>query len=251
MRLPALGRTGVKLVAYGWLLWFLPSLWGADWQLAGLASNVIMAAGLIDVFVFLIANTAALGAEAGRLSVEADDWGIRFRVGPREGKTREKLAWDEGYRAAAATGRWHWGQGYQAGLSRWTSPPAGQGITPGLDMWGSRGSRELMSGMEALATAARASQRPMPRAPEKRLVPGASPWEKAGIQFPDPPEHSHRDRLGCLQPSFPVHFRTVDDPSSPALPGVVSVHERAVMEAHTDPHDGCPACDAWRAKYDR
>ena len=53
------------------------------------------------------------------------------------------------------------------------------------------------------------------------------------------------------QPSFPVHFRTVDDPSSPALPGVVGVHERAVMEAHTDPHDGCPACDAWRAKYDR
>lgn len=82
-----------------------------------------------------------------------------------------------------------------------------------------------------------------PWAPQKRLVPPLSPsWRDQGIEFPEQPAYSMLDQLCLLQPPFPIHFRTMV--KAELVDGVRMLP--AQMEAHTYPHEGCPACEAWR-----
>jgi hypothetical protein len=85
-------------------------------------------------------------------------------------------------------------------------------------------------------------------AQEKRLMPPPSPSRQGSdVEFPGSPEYSWRDRLGRLQPPFPVHYRTLP----PEVLTEGAPIGDGVREAHSDPHDGCPACEAWRARVGR
>jgi hypothetical protein len=102
------------------------------------------------------------------------------------------------------------------------------------------GAREMQRGWDDFALVLGAQ--------EKRLVPPPSPSRQwAGVEFPGSPVYSWHDRLGRLQPPFPVHYRTL--PPEVLTEGALAGD--GVMEAHSDPHDGCPACEAWRARVGR
>jgi hypothetical protein len=214
VRLRALGRVGLKLVGAGWLLGFVPSLWAAEGHAVSAASNIVTGAGLADVIVFLIANVVALAEHAGRLSVEADDRGVRILM--------------DAERCDCRPGLWR----AQAGLARWTPAPAPPAVS----------ADDMRRGFVLLGQALAAFQTAMPREfQEKRLVPrppSKERWMALGVEFPDEPEWSYRDRLGRLQEPFMVHYRVVDaDELGPAF-----------IEVHGDPHPGCPGCGFQRRR---
>jgi hypothetical protein len=240
MRLRALMRTGFRLAAVSGLASLLAALAGeaawVDWTL-----SLLFLAGLTDMAIaagFSALAPARDDEEHRQVAFEIDDAGFKIWFGDhaRENHRRYLEARDHGasHRAYGAwpdtTLRWR----YPAGVSH---RPAW--ADPGVSL------REAEQGWEDLARTLGAPWPPMTwKPPEKRLVtPLSQSWRDAGVDFPERPAYSNYDRRGVPQPPFPIHFRTLDPPPDPDL-GVRVGH--AVLETHSDPHDGCPVCDTWR-----
>jgi hypothetical protein len=219
VRMRSLLRAGCRMIASSAFLIVSFSVAGLlqDWWTQWLIAPLFFG-GLADVVIAALFNVSeALRGEGGEscVAVEFDDTGMHCWVGDRAQENRERyLEQREGRQREGAR------------------TPAGRRRLAGGVFLGTVGP----SGLSYRPPAGDPS-----RPPEKRLL--LSPFLRAqGVSFPDEPAYAGYDRLGRPQPPFPVHFRT--------LPPVKSADGTrlapAVMETHSDHHDDCPACDAWK-----
>jgi hypothetical protein len=228
MRLPSLFRVGLRLTAASGFASVLAAALGVQGAWLDWALSLMLLGGMADMVIAAGFGVFSPGGGRSRLAVEVDDKGVRVCWG--EGAAERQAEHLEALYAQPDGGlRW----AYPAGLS-YRVPWA----DPGVSL------REAEQGWANLARALAATW-----PPEKRLVPPLSPsWQELGIEFPEKPAYSRRNRYGLPQPPFPIHFKTID--ASETLEHGVRM-EHSAMETHSDPHGDCPVCESWRADTGR